>query len=97
MQQKHHYQGLTPAEVEASRRQYGVNVLTPPAKDPLWVVFLKKFYDPLIIILLIAGVLSIGIAVYEYLALGKGADVFLNRWASLWLSFWPRASLFTLR
>ena len=78
MQQKHHYQGLTPAEVEASRRQYGVNVLTPPAKDPLWVVFLKKFYDPLIIILLIAGVLSIGIAVYEYLALGKGADVFFE-------------------
>ena len=78
MQQKHHYHGLTAAEVEANRRQFGVNILTPPAKDPLWVQFLKKFHDPLIIILLIAGVLSIGIACYEYFALGKGADVFFE-------------------
>ena len=78
MQPRHHYQGLTPAEVEANRRQYGVNILTPPAKDALWVQFLKKFHDPLIIILLIAGVLSVGIACYERFALGKGPDVFFE-------------------
>ncbi|MDE6224579.1 MAG: hypothetical protein K2M25_00390, partial [Muribaculaceae bacterium] len=56
------YKGLTLAEVEESRKQYGSNVLTPPKKDSLWSQFVKKFKDPLIIILLIAGVLSIGIS-----------------------------------
>ena len=64
-QQKHRYTGLTTAEVNQSRAQHGTNVLTPPEKEPLWRQFLEKFSDPLIIILLIAGVLSIGISFYE--------------------------------
>lgn len=59
MQQKKHYIGLTDAEVLESRKKYGVNILTPPEKEPLWKQFLEKFTDPLIIILMIAGVLSI--------------------------------------
>ena len=47
--------GLTSAQVEENRRLYGANVLTPPAKEPLWKRFLSKFSDPLIIILLVAG------------------------------------------
>lgn len=78
MQQKHHYTGLTDAQVLESRKQYGVNVLTPPAKDPLWKQFLEKFSDPLIIILLIAGVMSIGISFYEYLGLGKSWETFFE-------------------
>lgn len=62
----HHYTGLTDAEVAKSRAEHGSNVLTPPAKTPLWLQFMEKFRDPLIIILLIAGFLSIGISVYEY-------------------------------
>ena len=61
MSQKKHYSGLTDEEVSESRRKNGVNILTPPEKDPLWKRFLEKFGDPLIIILMIAGVLSIGI------------------------------------
>ena len=34
--QKHHYVGLTDAEVIESRKKYGVNVLTPPEKETLW-------------------------------------------------------------
>ena len=66
MEQKHHYTGLTDAEVLESRSKHGANILTPPEKEPLWKQFLEKFGDPLIIILLIAGVLSIGISCYEF-------------------------------
>ena len=78
MQQKKHYIGLTDAEVLESRKKYGVNILTPPEKEPLWKQFLEKFTDPLIIILMIAGVLSIGISVYEYFGLNEGSTVFFE-------------------
>ena len=78
MQQKKHYIGLTDAEVLESRKKYGVNILTPPEKEPLWKQFLEKFTDPLIIILMIAGVLSIGISFYEYFELNEGFTVFFE-------------------
>ena len=70
--------GLSDSEVSESRRLYGANILTPPAKTPLWRLFLEKFSDPLIIILLIAGVLSVLISCYEYWGLGEGAQVFFE-------------------
>lgn len=78
METRHHYTGLSAQEVEASRKEHGENVLTPPAKKPIWLQFLDKFKDPLIIILILAGVLSIGISFYEYLGLGHGAAVFFE-------------------
>lgn len=78
MSNKHHYTGLTDAQVLESRQKNGVNILTPAKKDPLWKRFLEKFRDPLIIILLIAGALSIGISCYEYHMLGHGAGVFIE-------------------
>ena len=78
MQQKKHYIGLTDAEVLESRKKYGVNILTPPEKEPLWKQFLEKFTDPLIIVLMIAGVLSIGISFYEYFGLNEGFTVFFE-------------------
>lgn len=78
MEQKHHYIGLTDAQVLESRRKNGANVLTPPEKEPLWKQFLEKFGDPLIIILMIAGALSIGISCYEFFGLGQGAAVFFE-------------------
>lgn len=70
--------GLTDAEVLESRRKNGVNVLTPPEQDPWWKEFLDKFSDPLIIILLVAGVLSIGISFYEFFGLGQDWKVFFE-------------------
>lgn len=78
MSQSHHYTGLTDAEVSASRLNNGINILTPPAKKPLWKRFLEKFRDPLIIILMIAGVLSICISCYEFWGLGEGSGVFFE-------------------
>lgn len=56
------YTGLTSAEVAESRERHGRNVLTPPQKEPLWRLFLHKFEDPIIRILLIAAFLSLGIS-----------------------------------
>ena len=78
MSQKQLYTGLTDAEVLESRKKNGVNVLTPPEKDPWWKEFLDKFSDPLIIILLVAGVLSIGISFYEFFGLGQDWKVFFE-------------------
>ena len=78
MEQKHHYTGLTDAQELESRSKNGANVLTPPEKEPLWKQFLEKFGDPLIIVLLIAGFLSIGISCYEYFGLDQGAAVFFE-------------------
>lgn len=78
MQQTKHYSGLSAAEVNESRKQHGENVLTPPDKESLWTKFFAKFGDPLIIILLIAGVLSVGIAFYEFFGLGHSAEVFFE-------------------
>lgn len=72
------YTGLTSAQVEQNRTQYGSNILTPPKRRSLFLQLLDKFRDPLIIILLIAGVLSIGISCYEYWGLGKSAETFFE-------------------
>ena len=72
------YTGLTEAQVAESRKKHGKNILTPPAKEPVWKLYLEKFHDPLIIILLIAGVLSVGISCYEYWGLQNEPAVFFE-------------------
>ena len=76
--ERHHFSGLTSAEVAQSREKYGENVLTPPEKTSLWVEFLEKFQDPLIKILLVALCLSLGISAYEVFGLGSDYSVFLE-------------------
>lgn len=71
------YAGLSNEQVAESRAAHGANILTPPKKISAWRKFLEKFRDPLIIVLLIAGVLSMGISFYEY-SLGLGATVFFE-------------------
>ncbi|WP_289870843.1 calcium-translocating P-type ATPase, PMCA-type [uncultured Duncaniella sp.] len=70
--------GLTRQQVEESRRLHGANVLTPPKEESLWRLFLDKFKDPLIIVLLMAGVLSVLISCYEYFALHQAGMVFFE-------------------
>ncbi|MCD8350774.1 MAG: HAD-IC family P-type ATPase [Planctomycetaceae bacterium] len=57
--------GLTPSQVEESRRQHGANVLTPPERDPWWKLYLEKFKDPIIRILLIAAVVALLVGLRE--------------------------------
>lgn len=69
------YKGLTPEQVEESRKKYGSNVLTPPKKESLWHRFLEKFKDPIIKILLIALGLSIIVSLYQYFTDSQGLTV----------------------
>lgn len=78
MGKTHRYIGLNDKQVAESRRIHGSNVLTPPAKVSEWKLFLEKFSDPLILILLVAGVLSVAISIYEYVALDEGGYVFFE-------------------
>ena len=66
------YSGLSESEVLASRKRYGENILTPPARTPMWKLFLEKFSDPIIRILLVALLLSVAVAVY-HIATGEAA------------------------
>lgn len=78
MTQKQHYTGLTDQQVELSRKQYGKNVLPPAKQTPLWKQFLEKFSDPIIRILMIALLLSIGISSYHFFGQGSEINVFFE-------------------
>ena len=54
--------GLSVGDVEKSRREHGENTLTPPKRTPLWKLYLDKYKDPIIKILLVAAVVSLGLA-----------------------------------
>ena len=71
--------GLSQAQVEESRAKHGSNTLTPPERTPAWKQFLTTFNDPLIIILLVALMLSVGIALYELFFIpSKGFEALLE-------------------
>ncbi|MBO7082419.1 MAG: calcium-translocating P-type ATPase, PMCA-type [Bacteroidales bacterium] len=70
--------GLTSEQVERSRLEHGNNLLTPPKKEPLWKLFLEKFKDPIIRILLITLVLSVAVSLYQWLTGTAGASVLLE-------------------
>ncbi|NET40787.1 calcium-translocating P-type ATPase, PMCA-type [Okeania sp. SIO2B3] len=64
--QKHsRYKGLTQPEVEANRQKHGSNLLTPPKRSPWWKLWLEKFDDPVIRILIIAAVIAITVGIFE--------------------------------
>ena len=72
------YNGLSSVEVEKSRLKNGLNILTPPPRESAFKKFLGCFNDPLIKILLLAMVMSVGIAVYEALFMGEGIQPFFE-------------------
>lgn len=51
--------GLSEKEVIASREKHGLNLLTPPKQTPWWKLYLEKFEDPIIVILLFATLISL--------------------------------------
>ncbi len=57
--------GLTDEEVKASRDKYGVNQLTPPKRPSMWKLYLEKFEDPVVRILLVAAFFSLFISILE--------------------------------
>lgn len=61
----YYHLGLSDAEVIKSREQYGVNLLTPPKRPSLWKLYLEKFEDPVVRVLLVAAFFSLVISIIE--------------------------------
>ena len=60
MQEKQ--QGLTAAQVLQSRLEHGENVLTPPKQQSKWRLYLEKYEDPMVRILLVAALVSLALS-----------------------------------
>ena len=83
-------QGLSQAEVLRSREQHGTNLLTPPKRKSLWRLFFEKFNDPVIRILLVAALLSLGIGFIhrEFAeAIGIFCAIFLATGVAFWFEY----------
>ena len=61
----YYHVGLTNDEVLQSREKNGVNLLTPPKRPSLWKLYLEKFEDPVVRVLLVAAVFSLIISIIE--------------------------------
>ena len=59
------HQGLDERQVAESRAKHGNNLLTPPPRTPMWKLYLEKFKDPIIRVLLVAAVFSLIISFIE--------------------------------
>lgn len=59
------FKGLTDQEVLQNRQKYGMNLLTPPKRPSIWKLYLEKFQDPVIKVLLVAAVFSLLISIIE--------------------------------
>lgn len=81
------YSGLTSDQVSTSRSQHGDNVLTPAKREPWWKLYLEKFNDPVIRILIIAAVIAITAGIYhgDYI---EGVGILLAIVLSTFLAFW---------
>ena len=60
-----HLLGLTDQEVLSSREKFGENLLTPPKRPSIWKLYLEKFQDPVIKVLLVAAAFSLIISIIE--------------------------------
>ena len=61
----YYHVGLTDEQVRKSRAEYGVNLLTPPKRPSLWKLYLEKFEDPVVRVLLVAALFSLIISIVE--------------------------------
>jgi len=82
-----HYEGLNQNQVLESRQKHGPNILTPPERDPLWKLFLEKFEDPIIRILLIAAFLSLGIS-FVHMQFAETIGIFCAIFLATGVAFW---------
>ena len=70
--------GCLSCEAPEVRNGVGKNIIPPPKKEPLWIQYLEKFKDPIIIVLLVVFFFSVVVAIYEILCLGKGWSILLE-------------------
>ena len=79
--------GLTREEVLQSREKHGWNLLTPPERKSLWRLFIEKFKDPVIRILLVAALLSLGIG-FIHNEFAETIGIFCAIFLATGIAFW---------
>jgi magnesium-transporting ATPase (P-type) len=84
---KHFFTGLTEQQVLENRKRYGANILTPPKRESLWKLFLDKFRDPIIRILLIAAFLSL-IVSFVHNEYSETIGIFFAIFLATGVGFW---------
>jgi Ca2+-transporting ATPase len=60
------------------REGVGKNIIPPPEREPLWKLYLEKFKDPIIIVLLVVFFFSVAVAVYEVIYMHKGWSILIE-------------------
>lgn len=71
-------QGCLSDDSEIVKNGKGKNIIPPPKREPLWRAYLDKFKDPIIIVLLVVFVFSIGVSLYEAYYLGHGSKMLIE-------------------
>ena len=87
MEPKRQLTGLTDAEIIESRKINGTNLLTPPKRESIWKLFIGKFEDPIIRILLIAAFLSLGIS-FVHREFAETIGIFFAIFLATGVAFW---------
>ncbi len=57
--------GLSTEEAVRHQALYGLNILPEVKREPMWKLYLEKYRDPIIVILIIAALVSLGLAFYN--------------------------------
>ncbi len=79
--------GLNDSQISESRKLHGTNLLTPPKKVSIWSLFIEKFEDPIIRILLIAAFLSLGIS-FVHREFSETIGIFFAIFLATGVAFW---------
>lgn len=87
MEPKKKITGLTDTEITESRKIHGSNVLTPQKRESIWRLFIEKFEDPIIRILLFAAFLSLGIS-FVHKEFAETIGIFFAIFLATGVAFW---------
>ena len=90
MKTNRHFQGLNDTQVSQSRKTHGTNILTPPKKVSPWKLFIEKFEDPVIRMLLFIALISLGVSYVEndYTeSIGILIAIFLATGVAFWFEY----------
>ena len=82
--------GLTDKQVTENRERYGHNIITPPKKVSPFILFLRSFKDPIIVVLLVAAAVSFAIAIFsnDYLeTIGIICAIVLSTGIAFWFEY----------
>ena len=73
-------QGLDEATVKAKQQSEGPNKLSEKKKKSLFLIFLSEFKDPMVIVLFVAALISLGLGIYDAVKAGRSYGIGDMEW-----------------